>query len=155
MKSSTYTVNIPPVVNVTFSPAGGTFTEDKYVTLATTTLGATIRYTEDGSMPTEITGFIYYYPLFVSNSSTIKAIAFKSGAPSSIVTSATFTINSTPLAQVTFSVPSGTYSTSQMVSLATTAIGATIRYTIDGTTPTENEWNCLFCPNICRLYNSH
>ncbi|HOX52249.1 MAG TPA: chitobiase/beta-hexosaminidase C-terminal domain-containing protein [Fibrobacteria bacterium] len=36
----------------------------------------------------------------------------------------------------TFSVPSGTYSTSQSVVVVTATIGGTIRYTTDGTTPT-------------------
>ncbi len=43
-----------------------------------------------------------------------------------------------PVAAPTFSVPGGSYSTTQQVSLSTTTAGASIRYTTDGvTTPTE------------------
>jgi hypothetical protein len=81
------------VSNVTFSPNGGTFTTTQNVTLASATAGATIRYTTDGSTPTTTTGTIYTTPVAVSTTSTLKAIAYKSGLTESSVTSAAFTIN--------------------------------------------------------------
>ena len=37
----------------TFSPAAGTYSSAQTVTISTTTSGATIRYTTDGSTPSE------------------------------------------------------------------------------------------------------
>lgn len=81
------------VADVTFSPPGGTFASAQNVTLATTTTGATIRYTTDGSTPTASTGTIYSSPIAVASTATIKAIAYKMGLTESTVTSATYTIS--------------------------------------------------------------
>ncbi len=134
--SAIYIINLPVVANVTFSPAGGTFTTTQNVSLATTTAGATIRYTTDGSTPTETVGTIYTGAINVASTTTIKAIAYKSGSTSSSVTSETYTIVPV-VANVTFSPAGGTFATAQNVSLATVTAGATIRYTTDGSTPTE------------------
>ena len=60
----------PPVA----SPPGGTYSEPQLVTL-TATLGATIRYTLDGSQPTEASS-VYTTPLTVSTTTTLQARAF-------------------------------------------------------------------------------
>ncbi|MCU0468886.1 MAG: chitobiase/beta-hexosaminidase C-terminal domain-containing protein [Arcicella sp.] len=87
------TAVVTNVADVTFSPSGGPFTSAQNVTLATTTTGATIRYTTDGSTPTTTTGTIYTAPIAVASTTTIKAIAYKTGLTTSGVTSATYTIN--------------------------------------------------------------
>jgi hypothetical protein len=79
----------------TFTPAGGTYSSSQTVSLATTTGGASIRYTTDGSTPTSTTGTLYTGPITVSSTKTIKAIAFASGMADSAVSSATYTISST------------------------------------------------------------
>jgi len=86
--STTGTVAAP-----TFSIAGGTYTSAQTVTLASTTSGASIYYTTDGSAPTS-SSTLYAGALTVSSSETLKAIAVKSGWTSSSVTSATYTISS-------------------------------------------------------------
>jgi len=48
------------------------------VTLSTTTPGAAIRYTIDGSTPTETAGTVYSGPVAVNSSGTIRAIAYES-----------------------------------------------------------------------------
>ena len=80
------------VANVTFSPAGGTFSTTQNVSLATVTAGANIRYTTDGSTPTATTGTVYTSAIAVSSTTTIKAIAYITGGGSSAVSSATYTI---------------------------------------------------------------
>ena len=54
-----------------FSPAAGTYTSAQTVTLSTTTSGASIRYTTDGSTPTETAGTLYSAPITVSSTTTI------------------------------------------------------------------------------------
>ena len=97
------------VADVTFSPAGGTYTSAQSISLATTTAGASIRYTTDGTTPTETIGTVYTTPIAVSATTTIKAIAYKSGSTSSAVTSATYTINIPVVSDVTFSLAGSTF----------------------------------------------
>ncbi len=75
-----------------FTPAGGTYTSAQTVSLSTTTAGASIRYTTDGSTPTSTVGTMYSTSLTISTNSTLKALAYKSGLTDSAVTSATYTI---------------------------------------------------------------
>jgi regulation of enolase protein 1 (concanavalin A-like superfamily) len=81
----------------TFSPAGGTYSSAQTVTISTATSGATIRYTTDGSTPSETAGAVYSGPVTVSSTQTLKAIAYESGMTDSSVSSATYTISTTSL----------------------------------------------------------
>ncbi|MBR1387331.1 MAG: M6 family metalloprotease domain-containing protein [Alloprevotella sp.] len=82
---TTETVEAP-----TFNPEGGTYTTAQNVTLTTTTAGANIYYTLDGTEPTA-SSTKYTAPISVSTTTTIKAIAEKDGETST-VSSATYTI---------------------------------------------------------------
>ena len=86
--------NPPPsqVAAPTFSPAAGSYTSAQSVTISTTTPGAAIRYTVDGSTPTATTGTLYSAPVSISTTTTLKAIAYASGMTDSTVTSGTYTI---------------------------------------------------------------
>src|SRR5665213_3909377 len=75
------------------SPAGG-YGSAQSVTISTTTTGASIRYTTDGSTPTSTVGTVYSGPVSVSSSLTLKAIAYEAGMTDSSVASATYTISS-------------------------------------------------------------
>ncbi len=78
----------PPV----FSPAGGTYTSAQMVTLSSTTSGASIRYTTDGSTPSETAGILYSAPIAVGSALTVKAIAYESGMIDSAVATAAYSI---------------------------------------------------------------
>src|SRR4029079_10145932 len=80
------------VATPTISPNGGSFTGSVSVTLATTTGGATIRYTTNGSTPTSSVGTIYAGPFSLTTSATVKAIAYAAGMNDSSVASAAFTV---------------------------------------------------------------
>jgi hypothetical protein len=82
-----------PVATPTFSLAAGTYTNAISVSLGTTTTGATIRYTLDGTIPTASNGLVYSGSITISTSKTLKAIAYKTGWSNSEITSATYTIN--------------------------------------------------------------
>ena len=84
---------LPVVASPVISPAGGTFTTAQAVTVTTATIGASIRYTTDGSAPTETNGTLYNGAIPISGATTLKAIAFEAGMIDSSVTSAGFTIN--------------------------------------------------------------
>jgi len=122
------------VVAPSFSPAAGTYTTSTAVTISTTTGGAAIRYTTDGTTPSDTVGTIYSTPVSISSTCTLKAIAYKSGMNNSGVTSGVYTIQ---CAAPSFSPAAGTYTTSTSVTITTATGGASIRYTTDGTTPSS------------------
>ena len=94
--SVTITVNaMEQAAAPTFSPAGGTYTTAQTVTISSSTQGTSIYYTTDGTEPT--TGStLYSDAITVSSTTTIKAIAVKSGMKNSTVSSASYTINIAP-----------------------------------------------------------
>ncbi|MBR2742479.1 MAG: S-layer homology domain-containing protein [Clostridia bacterium] len=72
------------------SPAGGTFQNSTTVTIASATEGAKIYYTVDGSAPDE-NSTPYAAPFAISDTTTVKAVAFADGLKPSTVTTAVFT----------------------------------------------------------------
>jgi Ca2+-binding RTX toxin-like protein len=73
------------VSDVRFNHARGLYTSAFDLTLSTTTAGAAIRYTTDGSMPTETTGTPYTGAIPVDNTTVVHAIAYKAGWTSTAV----------------------------------------------------------------------
>ena len=81
------------VATPTFSPAAGEVTSGTEVTISTTTSGATIYYTTDGSDPT--TSSTQGTSVTITAATTIKAIAVKEGMANSEVATALYTIAGT------------------------------------------------------------
>ena len=127
--SATFTIG---VATPTFSPAAGTFTTPQSVFIADATSGATIYYTTDGSIPTT-SSTVYTSAIPVAATTTINAIAAVAGESNSALATAVYTI---AVATPTFSPAGGTYTAVQSVSIGDTTSGATIYYTLDGSTPT-------------------
>ncbi|MDR3725650.1 MAG: FG-GAP-like repeat-containing protein, partial [Terracidiphilus sp.] len=117
-----------------FSPVAGTYTAVQSVSISSLA-GASIYYTTDSSVPTTAST-PYTGPITVSANETITAIATASGYGTSAPASASYTINLPPAASPVFSVPSGVYSTSKLVSITDATSGAKIYFTTDGTLPT-------------------
>ncbi len=88
----------PSVATPTFSPAAGTYTTAQNVTISCETSGATIYYTTDGTAPTTSSS-VYSSPIAISETTTVKAMAAKSGMTNSSVATATYTI--TQLTEIT------------------------------------------------------
>ncbi len=130
---------VSPVAAPTFSPAPGTYSTTQSVTITSTTSGASIRYTTDGSTPSETAGTSYSSPVSISSTTALEAIAYKSGMSDSTVTSGTYTIATPPqqVAAPVFSPAPGTYSSTQSVTITSATGGASIRYTTDGSAPSE------------------
>ena len=85
-------VNCPSTPKPPASTAEGVYTDAQSVKLSSSTDGAEIRYTTDGSVPTATTGTVYSGPIAVAATTTIRAMAAKTGMGDSPVVSATFTI---------------------------------------------------------------
>ena len=135
VSSALYTIE-SQVAAPSFSPAQGTYPTSQTVTISTTSAGATIYYTTNGTPPTK-SSTEYTAPIPVSTTTTIQAIAVASGFFDSTVSSATYTIGSaTATATPVFSLASGTYSSAQNVTISDATPGAAIYYTTNGTAPT-------------------
>jgi len=118
-----------------FIPPAGTYSSAQTVTISDATAGATIFFTSDGSTPTTAST-MFTAPIPINSTGTIKAIATAPGLANSAVATAVYTI-APPVATPTFSVPSGTYTSSQTVAISDATAGATIFYTTDGSTPSS------------------
>ena len=134
-------MSAPPPVQVAapgFSPGGGSYTSTQSVTITSATSGASIRYTLDGSTPTSTTGTLYSSAVTIAATATLKAIAYKSGMTDSTVTAATYTITApSQVAAPSFNPGGGGYTAAQSVTITSATSGASIRYTLDGSTPTS------------------
>jgi hypothetical protein len=139
-----------PVANATPTalPAAGSYTSTQTVALSSTTSGATICYTTNGSVPTAATpgtcdsnggvelSFASGGHVTVSASETVEAIATKVGSTNSGTLSAAYTIAPTAAVAPKFAPVAGSYVGKQTVTISSTTTGATICYTTNGSTPT-------------------
>jgi hypothetical protein len=121
------------------SPAVGAYANGSLVSITITcsTSGAAIYYTTDGTTPsTSKTRYTGAFNITNTNANTtVKAIATATSYSQSDPASVVYTFTS-PVATPTFSPSPGNYTSTQNISLSTGTTGASIRYTLDGTTPT-------------------
>ena len=125
----------PTATRPTISPNGGVFDEPVMVTLSCSTTGVTIRFTTNGSEPSDLSD-PYTAPLTITTTTTLRARAFRIDLDPSPLASATFT---GPQVQTPVITPPGsTFSGTQTVTIACATTGVVIRYTTDGSNPTNS-----------------
>jgi len=132
----TGTVALPAV-----SIPAGTYTSAQTVTLLSSTPGASVRCTTDGSTPTSASAVCTTVTIPLDTTRTIKAIATRATWADSPALTAVYVVTGTASAP-TFSVATGTYPTAQTVTLGSATSGATVRCTMDGSTPTSASPTC-------------
>lgn len=135
---ATYTFALGTVAVPTFTPAAGTYTLGQSVSMATSTPGATIRYTTDGTDPT-LLSTLSTGPLQIDRPTTIKARGFKRDWIGSTTATAAYTFDTGTVAMPALSPVGGDYPSSRLVTVSTATSGATIRYTTNGLEPTETD----------------
>lgn len=122
------------VASPAFGVAAGTYNSDQTVTITSSTTGATICYTTDGSTTPAATtpgtcstgtSLTNGDSITVSTTQTIKAIATKSGMTNSSESSATYTIDKVA--------PAWQNSTPSATTKSSTEVDATVRSSEDGT----------------------
>jgi len=133
--SATFVIALPTVATPAFSSPSGNYPAPQKVAISDATPGAAIYYTTDGTTPTTKSN-PYSAPITVASNETLQAFAIATGYNASAVASAVYTIGQPPAAIPAFSIPGGNYATAQTVVLTDTTPGATIYFTIDGSTPT-------------------
>lgn len=82
-----------PVEPPVFGTRPGTYADPQSVTLACATPGATLRYTTDGSAPSDAAGTVYAGPIAVTESTVIRAVAYRDGWVTSPEAAALFTLS--------------------------------------------------------------
>jgi len=98
----TVTPATPATGSPVFSPVAGSYTVPQLVAISTPTSGTSIRYTIDGSVPTETNGTLYTGPVLISPSTTLSAIAYESGLHDSAVTTGAYTLQGPSATDVAF-----------------------------------------------------
>jgi hypothetical protein len=116
-----------------FFPAAGTYLSIQEVEISSTMANSIIRYTLDGSEPTK-TSEQYTLPITITGLTTIKAKAWKSGMLPSETAIATYQLE---VSNLYYYPPSGTYSSALSSALYSATNYTEIRYTTNGTEPTE------------------
>jgi hypothetical protein len=119
----------------TFSLAGGSLLGPQTVTLSTTTSGADIYYTLDGSDPTS--GTLYIEVIQVPVDVILRAVSKKANMENSPIVEREYVILEKKVATPTFDPVQGTYSEGQSVTISCETPEAAIYYTTNGSTPTE------------------
>lgn len=118
-----------------FNPPGGNYYNEQRVTITCDVPNAEIRYTTDGSVPTQQSS-LYSQPIKIaSNTTAIKAKAFKQHWDESSISKAAYSFT---VADPVVSLPPGNYATEQTVSINCDSEDAVIRYTTNGSNPDQN-----------------
>lgn len=87
------------VADTKFFPTRGLFERPFEVSITTATMGANIRYTTNGSLPSLTNGAVYTGPIPVTRSLAIRAAAFKAGCVPANVDTHTYVLPDTVLRQ--------------------------------------------------------
>jgi len=114
------------------SPNGGEFLRPVEVSLTSSVVGASIRYTLDGSEPSASSS-LYVTPVTLRQTTTVKAQLFVGTFPASKIVSATFTI----LPDIVFLPAGGLFTNSVEVTILNNLGLGSITYTLDGSDPNE------------------
>ena len=128
-------IDTRPLSNTSISPSGYTIVDGQEIIL-TNENADFIYYTLDGSTPSEFNGQLYETPIVLHSLKKIRAVGIKEGYNYSNIAYTYY--KEIMVVEPSFSVASGSYPSTQYVSLATPTEDATIHYTLDGSYPSKN-----------------
>ena len=137
--TASYLSTTPKAAAPQITPNGGTHAQGNSIVMSTSTAGATIRYRTDGRAPSFFyPGTVYNGPVTLpAGTYNIVARAYKDGYYKSDATYANeLTITPVTLPTPTIYPDSGSFAGETIVYIGSTVLGAQVRYTLDGSTPT-------------------
>jgi hypothetical protein len=138
--SGTYTISVSLAATPVMDPVGRNFVDPFGVAITTSTPDAEIRYTTDGSDPSETVGALYSGPVSISTTTILKAVAYADGLGHSDIATETYTYQPLTVATPVISPSGGPISGPVEITLTTSTSGATIRYSTDGlTVPSDTD----------------
>jgi hypothetical protein len=127
------------LVPLVVTPAAGTYTSTQILTITEAIPGSTIYYALTGTVSTN--EFVQYtgpISLPYGGVEALQAYAMETGYNQTNYLLAQYTLNYPSAPAPVLSLPSGTYSGTQSLTITDSLTGATIYYTNDGTTPTSS-----------------
>jgi len=119
------------------TPSSGSFLLGNSIVLETSTSGADIYYTLDGSAPTA-SSTLYTLPIPLNSAMTLKAIAVKTDLADSAVLTENYLVYAQQAETPAASPGGGDFENPQTITLSCSTLGSIIRYTLNGSEPTCN-----------------
>ena len=129
-----FDLTLPTAMKPSITPLPGTYSTSQSVRLSSVSPGTEIRYSINGSIPSETSGILYSGPFSVDCTQNIKAVAYGEGYNRSTVLDSSFEIVGT-IAIPEVSINEGNYFYPIEIELYSDASTSLIVYTLDGTDP--------------------
>ncbi len=129
--SASYTLNIPPAAPPSFTPGAGTYDAAQVVSISSTTPGAAIYYTTDGTTPT-MNSAVYSSPIMVSSTETLEAISVAPTIPGGQINSSvtSYTQSAVGMAAYVLNLPLPNFSVSVAPGLVDVVAGQSSSTTV-------------------------
>lgn len=128
---------LPTLSAPTISPSSGVYDQVQTVSITSNDQNVEIYYTLDGSTPTE-SSLLYTAPFQLISGKEVKAKSFKDGYAPSVVVSAMINIVINQLPKPLANIQGGNYTQGFDVQLSSSIPEVQIRYTLDGSIPSQN-----------------
>ena len=142
--SATYAPGVSAIPVVSPGSGESFWRDGQLVTITCATSDSVLRYTLDGSEPTEISA-VYSSPIAISATTTIKVKAFSSRLfDSAVVTATIYKRVATPIITAT----EGEFGSYQTITIASEVPGTTVYYTTDGSIPSALNGNLYSAPFV-------
>lgn len=135
-ESNTGNDTLPTMPAPIITPSSGVYDQVQTVSITCSDIDAKIYYTLDGTIPTE-SSLLYTAPFQLFSGKVVKAKSFKEGYMPSVLVSAMINIVINQLPQPLANIQGGNYTQSFDVQLSSVIPEVQIRYTLDGSIPSQ------------------
>jgi alpha-tubulin suppressor-like RCC1 family protein len=123
------------VDTLSLNPGPGAFSASQLITVISSTPGISLRYTTDGTAPSNTSPFTTGNTISLGNSARLRVVGFRQGWTDSSEVNGDYFINLGTVNTPTLTPNPTTFTSAQNVTIDTATALATIRYTTDGTDP--------------------